>query len=522
MKFHDGKTPPPFTNSPNRQIGSESGAENVTNQNNNQSTISVPVWQPVVLAAMAGGMAWGIRGQYGHESGAMIAGLLVSLILAFLLCPNLTQLRLARAIAWATVAMGIGGSMTYGQTLGLAQNADMIGNWAALRWGMIGVVIKGGVWIAFCGLFLGMGLGGKRYRPLEILLVMLAALVAYYIGTTIFNSPYDPAARELPSIYFSADWYWSPDAGPELRPRHECWGGLLFALIAVTAYTGWWRKDRLARNMALWGLLGGALGFPAGESLQAYHAWNPEVFKQGIWLNLDPYMNWWNMMETTFGAVMGGALGFGLWLNRHNIPEEPEPESKPIPIQIEIILLAIHIPLLVAVDFLSLPDDHPYFYVSRIVDSVYDLGLMMVLIPIVAIAAGRWWPYLVILPITLITITGKTVRELVIREVTIQPALGWFVYLILPLLIATAVAVWFVRQADENRPARSFTRPTLLLCSWIYFLLNYAYFKFPWPWAEWTGRTPNGIIFTVFVICLTAAALLIDRQKTQVDTPALD
>ncbi len=32
-------------------------------------------WQAVLYAALAGGMAWGIRGQYGHETGAMIAGL---------------------------------------------------------------------------------------------------------------------------------------------------------------------------------------------------------------------------------------------------------------------------------------------------------------------------------------------------------------------------------------------------------------------------------------------------------------
>jgi hypothetical protein len=32
------------------------------------------------------------------------------------------------------------------------------------------------------------------------------------------------------------------------------------------------KKDRLARNMALWGMLGGALGFPLGQSLQAINA----------------------------------------------------------------------------------------------------------------------------------------------------------------------------------------------------------------------------------------------------------
>ena len=125
---------------------------------------SPPVWQPVLLAALAGGMGWGIRGQYGHETGAMIAGLLVSLVLVFLLCPQAALLPAARAVAFGTIAIGIGGSMTYGQTIGLTQNAPLIGNWEAWRWGMLGLGIKGAIWIGFAGLFLGMGLGGVRYR----------------------------------------------------------------------------------------------------------------------------------------------------------------------------------------------------------------------------------------------------------------------------------------------------------------------------------------------------------------------
>src|SRR6185295_5561988 len=90
-----------------------------------------PFWQPVLLGALAGGMGWGIRGQYGHETGAMIAGLLVSLVLVFLLCPQAALLPAARAVAFGTIAIGIGGSMTYGQTVGLTQNAAVIGNWEA-------------------------------------------------------------------------------------------------------------------------------------------------------------------------------------------------------------------------------------------------------------------------------------------------------------------------------------------------------------------------------------------------------
>ena len=43
-------------------------------------TRKVQAWQVVVVAAAAGGMGWGIRGQYGHETGAMMAGLLGGLV----------------------------------------------------------------------------------------------------------------------------------------------------------------------------------------------------------------------------------------------------------------------------------------------------------------------------------------------------------------------------------------------------------------------------------------------------------
>jgi hypothetical protein len=103
----------------------------VENQMVSDSERAVRWWKPLLFAALAGGMGWGIRGQYGHETGAMIAGALVSLTLVFLLCPNWRSLPAAHAVAWGTVAMGIGGTMTYGQTMGLTQNPDMIGNWAA-------------------------------------------------------------------------------------------------------------------------------------------------------------------------------------------------------------------------------------------------------------------------------------------------------------------------------------------------------------------------------------------------------
>ena len=59
-----------------------------------QNARDTPWWHAVIFTAMAGGMAWGIRGQYGHETVAVIiAGVLVSLTLVLLLCPHASPLR---------------------------------------------------------------------------------------------------------------------------------------------------------------------------------------------------------------------------------------------------------------------------------------------------------------------------------------------------------------------------------------------------------------------------------------------
>jgi hypothetical protein len=57
------------------------------------------------------------------------------------------------------------------------------------------------------------------------------------------------------------------------------------------------------------GLIQGIMSRSLGDqSLQAFHAWNPGLFRDGIWGTLDPVLNWWNLMETTFGATFGGPL----------------------------------------------------------------------------------------------------------------------------------------------------------------------------------------------------------------------
>jgi hypothetical protein len=131
----------------------------------------------------------------------------------------------------------------------------------------------------------------------------------------------------------------------------------------------------------------------------------------------------------------------------------------------------------------------------------------------VAVAGGRWWPFLLVFPVTALPITGKTIRNLVYESDVISAGPGWALYGFLPLAIMTGVAVWFARQLGRGLSGHEFARRALLLSAWFYFTLNYAFFRFPWPWEKWTGRTPNAIAFTFCLTGLTLACLLIGRRR---------
>ena len=219
-----------------------------------EKNLVTPLWQAILLPAVAGGMGWGIRGQYGHETGAMIAGVLVASTIAVLFLQQRSSLVAARFIALTAIGFSFGGSMTYGQTVGLTQNSEVIGNWTALSWGLLGLFIKGGIWIGLAGAFLGIGLSRQKYRPFESSLLLLAMMAAQILGVATLNRPYEPPEQidvsnlqtldgALPTIYFSEHPDWYPGKA-DLKPRREGWGGLLFAWFLLIAFASFIRREQ--------------------------------------------------------------------------------------------------------------------------------------------------------------------------------------------------------------------------------------------------------------------------------------
>ena len=99
---------------------------------------------------------------------------------------------------------------------------------------------------------------------------------------------------------------------------------------------------------------------------------------------------------------------------------------------------------------------------------------------------------------------------------------GWLIYFIIPMIVFIEAAVWFVGRRNRIAPARAFTRAALLLTAWMYFLLNTAFFEYPWPWREWTIRTPNWLIFAVCIAGVTIIALVRHRKSSAQSSGTVD
>ena len=221
-------------------------------------------------------LGWGLRGYIGGGPyGAMIPGCFVALSLCLLL--NYRVETAAMAAVFGAMGIGIGGEMTYGQTLGFVRDMDTVG------WGVLGCTVKGGIWGLLGGAILGLGLKRDSYDRKSIILGMVVMVVGFVVGLELINNP--------KLIYFS---------NLEDRPRDESWAGLLFSAIGLLAFMrsrGDAAAFQVPLRFAVYGCVGGAIGFGVGCLFLGF---GPPI----------QWIGWWKVMEFFFGLSFGVALGY--------------------------------------------------------------------------------------------------------------------------------------------------------------------------------------------------------------------
>ena len=254
-----------------------------------------PLWLWLALPAVTMSLGWGLRGYIGGGPlGAMIPGAMVGLALCLLLRRELDAGTVA---AFAAIGVGFGGQETYGQTVGLSFHPETF--W----WAMLGFAIKGGVWGLLGGAAMGAAFLRDRYRRLDLIFALLAMVIATWAGWRVINEP--------KLLYFS---------NPFDKPRPEIWAGLILGGMGFLGWLLYRRVGRIPAEMAAWGTLGGAFGFPFGAALQVLGHSNHWPLQLG----------WWKVMELSFGACLGLAYGYVAWRRRADLaPVVAPPEQRP-------------------------------------------------------------------------------------------------------------------------------------------------------------------------------------------------
>lgn len=241
----------------------------------------------ILFPAISMLLGWGLRGFIGGGPyGAMIPGAMVTFVICMLL--DIPLMFAAIVIVFGTAGTAMGGEMTYGQTIGFLRAPGTI--W----WGFAGTSLKGGVWGLITGLFIGLGLVHQRIKTKIIITGFLIFLIGYLIGLKLINDP--------KILYFS---------NPLDHPRNESWAGLLFAAVGLLVYLKLKTSVEhfiIVLRFAVYGLLGGALGFGLGS------LWITVGFRFGAQFFI---IDWWKMMEFSFGFLLGGFLGFAAWRSKH-------------------------------------------------------------------------------------------------------------------------------------------------------------------------------------------------------------
>jgi hypothetical protein len=180
---------------------------------------SNPLWSPlaILLAGLSLSIGWGIRGNYGHEIGAMLPGALAAVAVCLLSGRQDWRERVAYFACFGALGWALGGSMSYMQVIAYAHS----GHAPSQYYGFYALFVIGFLWAALGGAGTAIPATFDRKSLCEIfdpLAVLLALWVVLYLVedpiTRIVQTQFgaqsnstDAARRHESLLYwFDSDW----------------------------------------------------------------------------------------------------------------------------------------------------------------------------------------------------------------------------------------------------------------------------------------------------------------------------
>ncbi len=303
-----------------------------------------PGWSFWTLAALSTSIGWGIRGNFGHEAGAMIAGVLGALAVVILSGREDWIRRAPWFAALGGIGWSFGGSMSYGQVIAYTHS----GHSASVLYGFASLFLIGFLWAALGGAGIALAAFLTKRQLSELIPPLTVIFCLWYLRDQyeVRVIAVDPAYRQNDPLYwFDTDWTAAllavvgvlVYAGVRRRWDKAC---SLILHVAV----GWWAAFLILvvllgirmtppRGDSWAGCLGMVIGLwvflqrngLAGVTLASLVAgfigglgFSGAILLKLIEVTSGLETNWHSIMEQTYGAVNGIAIAaaMGLLLRR--------------------------------------------------------------------------------------------------------------------------------------------------------------------------------------------------------------
>ncbi len=188
----------------------------------------------ILVCGLALSIGWGVRGNWGHEFGAMIPGALAAMAGAIATGREDWLRRIAYLAFFGAIGWSFGGSMSYGLVQGYTHSGDL----PSVIYGYACLFLMGALWGALGGAGTALAVTLERRRLHEYFPALVGVFLAWAIE--------DLAFAWVPSLEASTDWFDTDWIAAALAPlaavlvavvrRHRCEG---FWLV-IFATSGWW------------------------------------------------------------------------------------------------------------------------------------------------------------------------------------------------------------------------------------------------------------------------------------------
>ena len=133
-------------------------------------------WYLVLLTGLSVSIGWGIRGQFGHEYGAALAGALGGMTIALLSGREDWRRRVHYFAFLGAVGFGFGGAMSYMKTVAYAHSSDS----RTVLYGFFCLFVLGLIWSAPAGAGIAVAAYFSREELTRFFVPICAVFLSWY------------------------------------------------------------------------------------------------------------------------------------------------------------------------------------------------------------------------------------------------------------------------------------------------------------------------------------------------------